>query len=213
MIRKIVTFPFRKSKELKEYGGYKCFFKGGLRYLYNLYLVKKYDLKSWHRNPIYWMSYRLEATKQINNIIEQGKKESLTIVEIGCGLGEILREVKKYNKNKNLNIYGFDIDKKVIDVAKKLGKEINFKVGTFDSVINIPEKTIDILIMISFLHCLSKKDIIKYFNTLMKNKYIRYIVLDERNHNFDKILNNYNLIYSKKFDNCIIKVYQINGDK
>ena len=213
MIKKILTFPFRKSNELKEYGGFKSFLKGSLRFLFNWYLVKGYDIGSWHKNPIYWMPYRLEVINQLNNLIRKENKNNMAIVEIGCGLGEILREYKN-NKNDRTSIkfYGFDINEKVINVAKKLDKEIIFKVGTFDSVVKIPEKTIDILIMIGFLHCLSEENVIDYFKLLMKNKTIRYIILDERNHNFDKILNNYNLIYSKRFGNCMIKVYQVNGE-
>ena len=177
MIKKFLTFPFRKSKELKEYGGFKNFLKGSLRFLFNWYLVRKYKLNDWHRNPIYWMPYRLEVVKLLNNLIGKENRDDITIVEIGCGLGEILRECKNNNKTKNIKFYGFDINEKVINVAKKLDKDIIFKVGTFDSVVKIPEKRIDILVMISFLHTLSEDDIINYFKILMENKLIKYNIL------------------------------------
>ena len=95
---KILTFPFRKSKELKEYGGFKSFLKGSLRFLFNWYLVKRYDISGWHKNPIYWMPYRLEVVNQLNSLIKKENKGNIVIVDIGCGLGEILWECKIYNK-------------------------------------------------------------------------------------------------------------------
>lgn len=50
-------------------------------------------------------------------------KKNKTVLDIGCGDGKLLRELKI---KKNCNCYGIDFSKNLIDIAKKKSKGINY---------------------------------------------------------------------------------------
>ena len=71
------------------------------------------------------------------------KKDNADILDPACGSGEFLLSCKKYFKNPIL--YGFDIDKKLINIASKLVKNASIK--NFDFLnININKKKYDYII-------------------------------------------------------------------
>ncbi|MEZ4876844.1 MAG: methyltransferase domain-containing protein [Flavobacterium sp.] len=60
------------------------------------------------------------------------KKQQITIVDVGCGNGDMLRALAKFGNNKdlNLNLIGIDANQFTIDYAEKLSKEykeINYR--------------------------------------------------------------------------------------
>lgn len=71
------------------------------------------------------------------------KKDNAYILDPACGSGEFLLSCKKYFKNPIL--YGFDIDKKLINIASKLVKNASIK--NFDFLnIDINKKKYDYII-------------------------------------------------------------------
>ena len=71
------------------------------------------------------------------------KKDNADILDPACGSGEFLLSCKKYFKNPIL--YGFDIDKKLINISSKLVKNANIK--NFDFLnIDINKKKYDYII-------------------------------------------------------------------
>lgn len=71
------------------------------------------------------------------------KKDNADILDPACGSGEFLISCKKYFKNPIL--YGFDIDKKLINIASKLVKNASIK--NFDFLnIDINKKKYDYII-------------------------------------------------------------------
>ena len=71
------------------------------------------------------------------------KKDNADILDPACGSGEFLLSCKKYFKNPIL--YGFDIDKKLINISSKLVKNASIK--NFDFLnININKKKYDYII-------------------------------------------------------------------
>lgn len=187
-----VKYPFVK---IKKYG------------LHNLILglikkqilkkeQKKYNFDKWHINPIELRPYAQECVKEVNNIIKKEKLNSA--YEIGCGLGEILHNIKAPIK------IGYDIDKRVLIAGSKKYKEIKFNCGSFKDIIN---RNIDILITINFIHEIKTRDLKQYYRKLTKDNNIKYIVVDSVDykyyHNFSKIFpKNYKLFFkSKEFEN------------
>lgn len=81
------------------------------------------------------------------SLLEKLPKEikNLKILDPACGTGEFLLSARKYFKNSSL--YGWDIDKKLVEISKKIIPESNIKntdsllndeVGKFDFVIGNP---------------------------------------------------------------------------
>lgn len=58
-------------------------------------------------------------------LLKLPKKDNADILDPACGSGEFLLSCEKYFKNPKLN--GFEIDKKLVDVASKLIKNSNIK--------------------------------------------------------------------------------------
>ncbi|CAJ0888483.1 hypothetical protein AMST5_03881 [freshwater sediment metagenome] len=91
-----------------------------------------------------------------------------TVIEIGCGLGENLALIQAPQR------YGFDVDEGVIKAAQFLrGKEIQFAVGSFSEVM---ADTIDVLILINWIHELSPSELETQLAPLLLRT--RYLLLD-----------------------------------
>jgi len=76
---------------------------------------------------------------QLQNFILKSVKESDTILELGCGNGKHLFELR--NRGFKSTLYGFELSKNAIETAKKLNEKfktnINFQV--FDITQSIPD--------------------------------------------------------------------------
>jgi len=70
------------------------------------------------------------------------KKISPKVLDPACGTGEFLITAKKYFRNPKL--YGWDIDKKLIDIAKKSVPKTNFK--TINALLNQDYEKYDLVI-------------------------------------------------------------------
>jgi len=157
---------------------------------------RKYGFDKWHTTPIELRPYAQACVKEVNNLI---LKDNLTAVyEIGCGLGEILHNIKAPVK------FGYDIDKGVLIYGLKKYKDIKFNCGSFNDIQN---KDIDVLITINFIHEIKANDLKKYYNKLTKSNNVKYIIVDSVNykyrHDFSKILpKKYKLFFqSKEYEN------------
>lgn len=68
----------------------------------------KYGLDPWHKSPYELRRYAQMAAESVNEL------EGKCVVEVGCGLGEILRHINAPKK------YGYDINPHVIEAAKAI---------------------------------------------------------------------------------------------
>ena len=93
----------------------------------NLYTSKDYSLK----NPSYHIEDSLFKSKNFIKLLKINKfnfNEIKNVIDVGCGAGEILKELKKSNYfNVNTKFSGYDINKEIIKYANKNTDEnINF---------------------------------------------------------------------------------------
>ena len=111
--------------------------------------------------------YALELCRYVNELIEKEWLEN--VVEIGCGLGEILARIKVRQR------IGFDVDENVVMAAKPLHKKIEFHKGTFGDVRG---RDIDVLIAVNFTHNIAPDELQRQFADLLANNKVKFIVVD-----------------------------------
>lgn len=138
--------------------------------MYREYLQKIIGFDPWHLNSLNERFYAIPTIKRINELIQNGEVSNGTIIEVGCGLGDIISAVNWKDK------LGFDIDEKVVLTAKLLHPKTAFQVGSFDA---IRGRKISILMALNFLHRVNDEDCYRYFNELTCHNEVDRIVVDE----------------------------------
>ena len=114
---------------------------------------------------------------------------SKKIIEVGCGLGDIISSVKIKNTEK----IGYDLSAKVIRIAKIIHPNCKFNVGSFNEINN---EKIAVLIAVNFLHGFDEHTIEEWFNYVIQNNDIDMIVVDkvqtppyEYSHDYEVLFN------------------------
>jgi hypothetical protein len=124
-------------------------------------------LDPWHiKNNIYCRPYKWKVVEVANSLNPN------CVVEIGCGLGEIISRVKAQHR------IGIDIDKACIYLANKLNKGPVYIEGGFDGVLTLQAKEIDLLIMVNFIHGIPMDTLSFYVNQILDSKICKYIITD-----------------------------------
>ena len=136
---------------------------GKLKELYFKYLQCRYRFSEWHITPINFRPYAIGILEYLN---KQPKKK---VVEIGCGLGEIVGNLSGCER------VGLDLDAGVIKAAGRLYRNTNFVVGTFE---NVKNQKIDYLITVNFIHGIPSEELKEKYRYLCMNNDIKHIILD-----------------------------------
>lgn len=163
---------------------------GTLKSIYYSKLQKKYGFEQWHRSPIELRRYAMDIACHVN---ELSKTELLhTICEVGCGLGEIIRNCANPEK------FGYDLDPKVIEAAKYLDRKSESKVQYSCCAFGeewVPEqRSIDCLITVNFIHSIDKETLTKTYRNINNNANVHYLIVDscgsgyKYSHRFQEIL-------------------------
>ncbi len=129
-------------------------------------VAKHYDnqlLKNW------FMKALKKIIKRIN--IKEGSK----ILDIGCGTGNLLYLLEK--ENKDLSLYGIDISKNMLNIAKTKLKKSNLILSSAENI-DFKDDSFDIVFSTEAFHHYS--DYSKIMNNIHKilKKNGRLIVLD-----------------------------------
>ena len=84
--------------------------------------------KTWHAEDSPWKA------KQVLKILNKHNINPQSVVEVGCGVGEILYSLNEKISDKQISFEGFDIAEDEINIAKKKNvKNVNFHVKDFTS--------------------------------------------------------------------------------
>ena len=126
-------------------------------------VAKKYNYDYWDGDRKYgYGGYRyingyqsILAKKLVKNY---SLNENSKILEIGCGKGYLLYEIKKIVKN--VKLYGLDISRYAINNAKNEIKK-NIKIGDINKKMNFKNKFFDLVISINTLHNLKLSNLSK----------------------------------------------------
>ncbi len=146
--------------------------------LFNISIQKLYGFDSWHTTGFYHRPYKAQIISIINNLRPN------SIIEIGCGLGDIITRANAPFK------LGIDNNEQVIKAAKKINRKSNiiFSVEQFSSssklLSNLKVNSIDILLMINWPHQISIEEITSTINQIKLNVKCKYIIIDIINDRF-----------------------------
>ena len=110
------------------------------------------------------------------------KNKEITIVDVGCGNGDMLRVIANYAKNNNyiFNLIGIDANSFTINHAKKLSQNyptIRYQcVDIFDA--NFDDLEYDILLCTLTLHHFKDDEILKLMSMFYKKATIGIVIND-----------------------------------
>jgi SAM-dependent methyltransferase len=141
------------------------------RVYYLLYVIYRFD--KWHLyRPFETTNYKQMIVKIIDPILE---KDS-TVVDVGCGTGQILRHIGKSRR------IGIDLDKQALQCGELLNRFTNppieyleGSIGTV-STLNTPVKA---LILTNWLHAYDDNWITENLDQLFKNTIVEHCLVDE----------------------------------
>lgn len=110
------------------------------------------------------------------------KQNSLTLLDIGCGAGDVLCKVTNYLKRQGLIVkgIGIDLNPHSIEVANKNAKSNNNSVEFLvaDASTALKDLTFDIACSSLFLHHLSEKTIVEIFSLIKERASIGLVMSD-----------------------------------
>ena len=139
---------------------------------YFTWLQRKYSFDVWHAVTPY------EARSYKKTVVELASKlEVDSVVEIGCGLGEILARIDSKNK------FGVDRELAVIDAANHLYKKQCqfYDIDLDDFIAEFPHDNFELLIMVNWVHeipWVNLKQKIKDIHTKFHNKFLLIDAVD-----------------------------------
>lgn len=153
----------KAMRKLKEVG-FRNVLVGSIKKLRYVQMIKKYHFDAWHLSPYEWKEYAQICVRYVNS------HSCKTVVDIGCGLGEILQHIKADTK------IGFDLQEEVIMAARELNSgKIDFKVGSFGE---LTETSVDYLITLNFMHGRTEPEWAETYRTVAVCNDIRHFIVD-----------------------------------
>jgi len=144
-------------------------------YIYEL-LQHIFHFAVWHTAPIQEREYAKHIAYKVGCLAADMPFDVVgggyEIVEIGCGLGDIIANINYPQGSK----IGYDISPEAIRAARFIHPQCKFDVGTFSDVAG---HKIAILIAVNFLHAIEISEVENMFNALLSKNDVRMIVVDQ----------------------------------
>lgn len=156
----------RGIKHIHQQQGLLMFAVGLIKKPYYKQLQRKYTFDVWHTTPYEFRNYAIKIVRYVN------QSNPSCVCEIGCGIGDIIRNIKAGEK------WGVDISKEAILCAQHLDKKTKYVEGGFEYAIdNLPNK-IDCLITVNFIHNISPDLLREYYHDLINKHEISEMIVD-----------------------------------
>ncbi|WP_346881777.1 methyltransferase domain-containing protein [uncultured Algibacter sp.] len=130
-----------------------------------------------------WLGGNAITISGVANFLKNKTKDKIyTIVDLGCGHGDILRVLADYGRKKGykFKLIGIDANQDTIDYADELSMgypEISFKTLDIFSE-EFKTTTYDLALMTLFLHHFDDKQILKIIKTLSHSARLGVVVND-----------------------------------
>tara|TARA_B100000780_G_scaffold275250_1_gene241560 strand:- start:365 stop:1087 length:723 start_codon:yes stop_codon:yes gene_type:complete len=116
----------------------------------------------------------------------QSKNKTITIVDLGCGHGDILRDVAEFGRKKNYSfkLIGIDANFAAIEYARELSKEyseLSFEMIDIFSE-DFKKQSYDIVLCTLFLHHFKNEELISFLKSTIKKATIGVVINDLHRH-------------------------------
>ena len=135
-----------------------------------VFLKNKYKFEEWHLSTMNEKEYAADLVCQMNKFLDEKGFGHYPLVEVGCGLADILANLKwKHGR------IGYDLSQNAISGAKVLHPRIKFEQGSFA---DIKIGNICCVIMVNFIHSISPAIMKEDIAMLLDNNEIQMFVID-----------------------------------
>ena len=130
---------------------------------------KIWDFWAKHYHKLWVQKYSLGPTRnKVKKLIEElDIKEEATLLDIGCGVGELLYELQDIN---NIKRHGLDFSEKMIEISKLKNPKVTHYKLDVSSLDKIEARFNIITCTHSLPYYNSKRDILKQINELLKDE-------------------------------------------
>ena len=130
-----------------------------------------------------WLGGNLVTVNSLKKILkEHPKEQALSIVDIGCGHGDILRDVAKFGRKNGykMTLLGVDANSTAIEYAVELSKaypEVHFKTEDIFSE-DFKKREFDVVLATLFLHHFKEESLVSFLENMLKQTKIGVVVND-----------------------------------
>ena len=134
-----------------------------------------------------WLGGNLMTVKALKKVLKNHPKEQeLTIADIGCGHGDILRDVAKFGRKNGykMKLIGMDANPTAIAYADELSTEfpeLSFKTEDIFSEA-FKNRKFDVVLATLFLHHFKEAQLVSFLGNTLKQTKIGIVVNDLHRH-------------------------------
>ena len=134
-----------------------------------------------------WLGGNLVTLNSLKKVLKKHPKEQeIVIADIGCGHGDILRDIAKFGRRKgyNFKLIGVDANPTAIEYAKELStefEELSFIVEDIFSD-DFKNRQFDVVLATLFFHHFKEKPLVSFLEDTLKHTKIGIIVNDLHRH-------------------------------
>lgn len=137
--------------------------------------VQKYSLAPTRREILLYLEAYLEKDKKYR------------ILDVGCGIGQLLREIQSRFEAYNLELLGIDFSKEMIQRGKSMGKGISYQQVAVEDIEAL-EGTFDIIICThSFPYYKNQSLVLQQFRRMLKEDGCLLLAQASENNLYDQI--------------------------
>jgi 2-polyprenyl-3-methyl-5-hydroxy-6-metoxy-1,4-benzoquinol methylase len=134
-----------------------------------------------------WLGGNLMTVNSLKKVLKNHPKEqALSIVDIGCGHGDILRDVAKFGRKNGykMTLLGVDANPTAIAYANELSiayPEVHFKTEDIFSEA-FKKREFDVVLATLFLHHFKEESLVSFLENTLKQTKIGVVVNDLHRH-------------------------------
>lgn len=134
-----------------------------------------------------WLGGNLVTVNSLKKILKNHpKEEEINIIDVGCGHGDILRDIAKFGRKNGykMKLLGVDANPTAIAYANELSKsypELTFKTEDIFSD-DFKNRKFDVVLATLFFHHFKENELISFLKDTLKQTRIGIVVNDLHRH-------------------------------